>query len=62
MKGKWEEFKSGEQKAPEKEPETEQPRAKMSSGFNQASFEGVDELETELEHDIAFDAEDDLEL
>lgn len=50
LKSKWDNFKSGEQKVPENEPEAEKLRAKMSSGFNQASFEGIEEAERTQEH------------
>ena len=52
LKSKWENFKTGEQKAPENEPEAEKPRAKMSGAFNKGSFEGVEEAQQEQDHSI----------
>lgn len=45
LKSKWENFKAGEQKDHENEPEAKKPRAKMSSGFNRANFESFEEAE-----------------
>ncbi len=41
IKKKWEEFMGEAKSQPEPEAREEKPRAKMSSGFNQASFDGV---------------------
>lgn len=52
LKSKWENFRAGEKKVPESEPESEKPRVKMASGFNQASFEGVEGAEQGQDHSM----------